>query len=1189
MGRCPAEGLEASIHVLFLFGVAAFLAYDWYKRDDKDRPNRKQADWATALARFVCRRPLGLVAIISAYAAYLSLAAFVDVDCLEARSLHLVTALEQYARQDEVTSYNLDNWESAQKASIQRGLCAPARRRLAAVGDTEHLKLFYAARNRPNDVITEKSLLDARILEGRITSDDGFDDHCYVAGGAGGANRRCSNAAVRSWTDPFFAGGAVVGDAAAVAAAAAEFAQSAEGRYFFDVFFTIKNPTSNVSRSEIFFSLTDREAFRQWAKDYLLPTLERASTADTRVCWLNGDVNDIEVEEAVTHDALLAIGSLIFVYLCMIVHTRSPIVATVAMAQVLASVPIGVYLHRALFRVDQFYVLNFLGLFIIAGIGADDSFLLFDVWKAEVDRGPSRTLPEILAAAYRAAGASMAVTSISSAASFFANTYSTLPALRSFGIFCGTLIMVNFAFVMLVFPAALVMRSRMRPPAEDARVDVGGEDVVDASSVQVLERPATPTGDEGDANPLALRAAPAARSRSRSEDEEREPLNLWGRVAVVLATPAELAEAYQRFKSWAAIDKFFGRTLPTAVKRFHKVILVAALALAVMGFASTAAELKADDEPPRFFHRSHNLGLVYELSEDYFAAGAERGLSSAGGVVNVDVDAPTPGPTPRPVAAPSAPTPSTTTPNPSVKPTAQPLPQPTPRPTPEPTPLANNPTGAPVFAPTPKPTPLPTPRPSSLPTLPRPTTPAGPVAPQPTAAPTILTDERFCNGAGTSYYDDGGVNRCECFAGFAGTRCQTQDVQYLDPGAMVTLDLVHGLKQRPGKPTARYRFGKPRYRGAFDLAEPEAQVYVRDTCLKAVGKSKLKANTAHSVCLLDIFEAKFLAPKGLGLPVEPRDKFVELFADFRQSNVLLDGSRVEEWIGFDCATNEATWIRDHIVLTVRRDSSVEDRLDVFREWRDYLDERADGRPAGAGRALLASSQEVMASLEANIVENSLIAATLSVCSCFFCVLALTRAVAHTGLILACVVWINALLASLITWMLGWKIGIIEAISFTIFVGVSVDYALHVDRAFRYACAGEMIRGGRLQQLRRALGEVGAPVAAAAATTFGAAIFLLFCIIQPFYKLGALICAHTFLSAFAALVVLPAVLVVMPDRSVSPAPVDDSEATAVDVPTTDAFELPGLGHAATDAGEGDTARASRDDVKGPRHESGEDLL
>ena len=808
-------------------------------------------------------------------------------------------------------------------------------------------------------------------------------------------------------------------------------------------------------------------------------------------------MNDIEVEEAVTHDALLAIGSLIFVYLCMIVHTRSPIVATVAMAQVLASVPIGVYLHRALFHVDQFYVLNFLGLFIIAGIGADDSFLLFDVWKAEVDRGPARTLPEILAAAYRAAGASMAVTSISSAASFFANAYSTLPALRSFGIFCGTLIMVNFAFVMLVFPAALVVRSRMRPPAEVARVDVGGEDVVDASSVVVAAAAGDADGRRGRREPPrpARRAGGGvALAFGRRGTGAPEPLGPRGRgpgdaggARRGLPALQELGRGRQVLRAHAPDG---GEALPQGHPR--------------RGAGPGGHGLRVDGG--RAQGRRRAAALLPPLAQPRAGLRAERGLlrgrrraglSSAGGVANVDVEAPTPGPTPRPVAAPTAPTPSQTTP--SAKPTAQPLPQPTPRPTPEPSPEANNPTGAPVFAPTPKPTPLPTPRPSSVPA---PTTPVGPVAPQPTAAPTILTDERFCNGAGTSYYDDGGVNRCECFAGFAGTRCETQDVQYLDPGAMVTLDLVHGLKQRPGKPTARYRFGKPRYRGAFDLAEPEAQVYVRDTCLKAVGKSKLKANAVHSICVLSIFETDFLAPMGLALPLG-RDDFRNLFAEFRQSNVLLDGSRVEEWIGFDCATNEATWVRDNIVLTVRKDAAVEDRLDVFQEWRDYLDDRASGRPAGVGRALLASSQEVMASLETNIVTGSLAAAGISVAACFACVLLLTRAVVHTGLVLACVVWINALLASLITWSLAWPIGIIEAIAFTIFVGISVDYALHVDRAFRYACAGEMIRAGRLQQLRRALGEVGAPVAAAAATTFGAAVFLLFCIILPFRKLGVL--------------------------------------------------------------------------------------
>ena len=168
------------------------------------------------------------------------------------------------------------------------------------------MKLFYAARNRPNNVITAKSLLDARILEGRVTSDDGFDDHCYVAGGAGGANRRCSNAAVRSWTDPFFAGGAVVSN---IDAAAAEFAESAEGRYFFDVFFTIKNPTSNVSRSEIFFSLTDRRP-RQWAKDYLLPTRGAAqkSTGSTSRRWRAHENSNTQARAGVDggHARLLA-------------------------------------------------------------------------------------------------------------------------------------------------------------------------------------------------------------------------------------------------------------------------------------------------------------------------------------------------------------------------------------------------------------------------------------------------------------------------------------------------------------------------------------------------------------------------------------------------------------------------------------------------------------------------------------------------------------------------------------------------------------------------------------------------------------------------------------------------------------------------------------------------------------------
>ena len=150
---------------------------------------------------------------------------------------------------------------------------------------------------------------------------------------------------------------------------------------------------------------------------------------------------------------------------------------------------------------------------------------------------------------------------------------------------------------------------------------------------------------------LQLLRRESAHVAAQPAEEEARPL--WGRVSLIVATPAELGEAFERFKSWAAVDQFFGASLPRAVKRHHRPILAVAFGLAVMGFASTAATLEADDEPPRFFRRSHNLGLVHDLAE-YFAAEADRGgLSSAGGAINVDVEAPMPAPTSRPITAPT--------------------------------------------------------------------------------------------------------------------------------------------------------------------------------------------------------------------------------------------------------------------------------------------------------------------------------------------------------------------------------------------------------------------------------------------------------------------------------------------------------------------------------------------------------
>ena len=293
-------------------------------------------------------------------------------------------------------------------------------------------------------------------------------------------------------------------------------------------------------------------------------------------------------------------------------------------------------------------------------------------------------------------------------------------------------------------------------------------------------------------------------------------------------------------------------------------------------------------------------------------------------------------------------------------------------------------------------------------------------------------------------------------------------------------------------------------------------------------------------------------------------------------------------------TGDVAWLRDRFTLADREDSDVADRSKLFKKWRDFLDDRGDARPEGVSKPIMASEDEVMTSLEANIVRSSVIAALVSVACAFGCVLLLTRALFHTCLILAVVVWEMALLTAFMTAGLKWSIGIIEAISLSIFVGVSVDYVLHVDQAFRFHAAfahlvageAEPTPAARLAHLAAALAEVGAPVFAAAFTTFASAVFLLFCLILPFKKLGVMICAHTALSAAAALIVLPAVLFVVPQRRVSPARPNDNGGAAFELPVVMAEEAP---PAVDDAPPDDDAAAKKvaDDAARAAAAAGED--
>eukprot|EP00434_Breviolum_minutum_P038652 symbB.v1.2.034294.t1/scaffold4401.1/size40130/4 len=121
----------------------------------------------------------------------------------------------------------------------------------------------------------------------------------------------------------------------------------------------------------------------------------------------------------------------------------------------------------------------------------------------------------------------------------------------------------------------------------------------------------------------------------------------------------------------------------------------------------------------------------------------------------------------------------------------------------------------------------------------------------------------------------------------------------------------------------------------------------------------------------------------------------------------------------------------------------------------------------------------------------------------------------------------------LTWfivvVMGWAIGPIEVIALIVFIGYAVTYSLHI--AHRYGSSDvqqELTLSGHSSDIRFtrtvfALGSIGRAALGSAVTTAGCSIFLVFCTLTIFKKLGGVVLVVTVMSIAVALIPLPAAL------------------------------------------------------------------
>eukprot|EP00937_MAST-01D_sp_MAST-1D-sp2_P000052 g52.t1 len=248
---------------------------------------------------------------------------------------------------------------------------------------------------------------------------------------------------------------------------------------------------------------------------------------------LSGDGKFKLFNKVIMSDAAFAGVAVVFVLLLLRSHSGSLLFSIAAMVQIVLSVPLSYFVYFVVFRMPFFPFLNMITVFLIVGIGADDTFVYVDTWKQSyallVPRlpatGPASArsqveMPQRVHWVLGRAASSMFVTTATTACAFFATAISSITAIRCFGIFAGIVVICDYMLMVSMLPCVVLLHHRF---AHGADVIGDGDDDGDQPAAKDATDPGrTRTGPRWAARACArgtLCNLPADRTQRRWVEE----------------------------------------------------------------------------------------------------------------------------------------------------------------------------------------------------------------------------------------------------------------------------------------------------------------------------------------------------------------------------------------------------------------------------------------------------------------------------------------------------------------------------------------------------------------------------------------------------------------------------------------------------------------------------------------------
>ena len=321
------------------------------------------------------------------------------------------------------------------------------------------------------NIFTQSNLKKIREIENHLTSVPEYSNYCQLVGGKCAAPisvlRFFDGSLAR--VDPAFNDPEFDNIPSVLYAALTNNATKSDFQFFLGKSYSITNESAScsITRSmvQIGFPLPGypeekdyEDHIKEFTADHFEQLLEeiRESTGEfdfiyrSQLLW-----RDVVFKQAM-NDAMCPIGSISFIFIFILIHTKSMWITCFAVLSIITSFIATNLIYRVVLDFQYIGFFHILTVFIVLGIGADDIYVFFDVWR-NTGHEDYESLAHRLSDAYRKSVFSMFFTSLTTAAAFFANAISPLLATRSFGVFSGIVIIVNYISVIVYFPTVVIM------------------------------------------------------------------------------------------------------------------------------------------------------------------------------------------------------------------------------------------------------------------------------------------------------------------------------------------------------------------------------------------------------------------------------------------------------------------------------------------------------------------------------------------------------------------------------------------------------------------------------------------------------------------------------------------------------------------------------------------------------------